>query len=104
MLVLLDTSSTAPLTPLNFNEQLPVGGEDVTVIGFGKTAEGAEVSKTLMEVKVQVIAMEECKKLLPNLVDEEMNLCAGVLEGGQDSCSGTTTVGSIHRSKVQSMS
>lgn len=88
MLVLLDTSSIAPLTLLNFNEQLPIGGEDVTVIGFGRIAEDAEVSETLMQVEVQVITMEDCKKLLPDLVNQEMNLCAGVLAGGLDSCSG----------------
>lgn len=91
MLVLLNTKSTAPLTSLNFNEQLPTGGEDVTVIGFGVTGEDSEVSQTLMEVEVQIIAMEECQRLLPTLVDDQMNVCAGVPGGGKDSCSGTTT-------------
>jgi trypsin len=99
MLVLLENSSVAPLTTLNFNEQLPAGGEDVTAIGFGKTSEDAEVSQTLMEVEVQVIAIEECQKLLPTLVDEKMNLCAGVLEGGKDSCSGDSG-GPLYDSKT----
>lgn len=92
MLVLLDANSTAPLTALNFNKKLPVGGEDVTVIGFGATNEDSEVSQTLMQVEVQVIATDDCKRLLPTLVDEQMHLCAGVLGGGQDSCSGTARV------------
>lgn len=92
MLVFLDTNSTAPLTALNFNEQLPANGEAVTVVGFGLTEETGEVSPTLMQVEVQVIAMEDCQNLLPDMVDEDMNLCAGVLGGGKDSCSGTAKV------------
>ncbi|GAX16805.1 hypothetical protein FisN_5Hh177 [Fistulifera solaris] len=99
MLVLLDKRSAAPLTTLNFNEQLPAEGVDVTVVGFGKTSEDAEVSPALMEVEVQVIGMEECQKLLPTLVDEKMNLCAGVLAGGKDSCSGDSG-GPLYDSKT----
>ena len=92
MLVFLDNNSTAPLTALNFNEQFPANGEDVTVIGFGVKGENEEVSNVLMQVEVQVIAMEDCQRLLPSLVDEHTNVCAGVLGGGQDSCSGTAKV------------
>lgn len=92
MLVLLATPSSAPLVTLNRNPNLPVDGDDVTVIGFGRTSEGGEVSNILLEVGVQVVGIDRCRLLLPGLIFPDTHICAGVNGGGRDSCEGIPVV------------
>lgn len=88
MLVLLANPSAAPLVSWNRDQNLPRDGQDVTVIGFGRTSEDGEVSNTLQQVEIQVIGYDRCRMMLPGVIFRETHVCAGVSEGGRDSCEG----------------
>ncbi len=67
-------------------------GEDVTVIGWGATSEGGSGSARLMQVTVDVQSSETCeanyRRAIPGVDITDNMLCAGVTEGGKDSCQG----------------
>jgi trypsin len=88
MLVKLASLSSAPLVTLNTDPNLPLDGQAVTVIGFGFTSDGGDVSEELLEVEVEAIGFVDCNAQLPGSIFEETHICAGVAEGGKDSCSG----------------
>lgn len=69
----------------------------VRVIGYGLTdSNGADTSEVLMKVDVPLVPLEECQDqysdLYPGTPPEEVvtkeELCAGLDEGGKDSCAG----------------
>jgi trypsin len=61
----------------------PSSGETLTVMGFGATSEGGYLSSTLRQVDVLAIdAGPTCDG------DRELDFCAGIPEGGKDSCQG----------------
>jgi secreted trypsin-like serine protease len=62
-------------------------GSDAVVAGFGTTTEDGEVSPTLRQVTVPVLADAGCAAYGTEY-DAATMLCAGVLTGGQDSCGG----------------
>ncbi|XP_047518093.1 trypsin-2-like [Pieris napi] len=62
-------------------------GQNVTVSGWGATAEKGDTSDTLMAVQVQIVSNEDCRKSYGNTITSRM-FCAGVPEGGKDSCQG----------------
>jgi trypsin len=88
MLVKLSSPSSSPLVTINTDPDLPSDGRAVTVIGFGLTSENGKISTYLREVEVLVYSYDECYNAIPGLVDEEMHICAGLPQGGKDSCSG----------------
>lgn len=88
MLVKLVSPSSGPLVTLNKDPALPVDGSSVTTIGFGLTSEGGSISTELLEVQVLSVDFGTCEGQLPGLVLEDTHICAGVSEGGKDSCSG----------------
>ena len=64
-------------------------GALVTVLGWGLTTEGGEVSNLLRSVTVQIVNNKICNGLAsyPGLITDAM-VCAGFAEGGKDSCQG----------------
>jgi secreted trypsin-like serine protease len=66
-------------------------GADVTVVGWGTTSEGGNVSDQLLKVNVPVVDNNTCaadySKSGSNY-DKASMFCAGVPEGGKDSCQG----------------
>ncbi|WP_326949055.1 serine protease [Amycolatopsis sp. NBC_00348] len=66
-------------------------GADVTVVGWGATSEGGDVSDTLLKVSVPVVDNDSCATAYStggNSYDKASMFCAGVPEGGKDSCQG----------------
>jgi secreted trypsin-like serine protease len=88
MLVKLVSASSAPLVNWNINGDLPADGEEVKVIGFGLTANEGMLSMELLEVNVNVVNFDTCQGLLGTAVFDDLQICAGDLEGGKDSCQG----------------
>ncbi|KGO68710.1 Peptidase S1A, chymotrypsin-type [Penicillium italicum] len=68
---------------------LPSNGEEVVVSGWGAVHEGGAPSPTLRAANVSMINMKECKARFRNWkpITDSM-FCAGVPEGGRDSCDG----------------
>ncbi|XP_029466648.1 transmembrane protease serine 9 [Rhinatrema bivittatum] len=62
-------------------------GTKCFITGWGSTKEGGSMSKQLQKAGVGIIGDQTCKKLYPVQISTRM-LCAGVLHGGADSCSG----------------
>ncbi|MEV0682025.1 serine protease [Actinosynnema sp. NPDC050436] len=62
-------------------------GDRATVLGWGRTAEGAPPSRVLRQVDLPVLADAECAKAVNGYRAESM-LCAGYPEGGKDACEG----------------
>ncbi|XP_039746143.1 trypsin-2-like [Pararge aegeria] len=61
-------------------------GTILTVSGWGATSENGNVANNLMEVRVPVVSTEQCRKSYRTIT--ERMVCAGVPEGGEDSCGG----------------
>lgn len=74
---LVDAGDTASYAP----------GVEATVLGWGRTAEGAEPSPTLRQVVVPVEDDLTCSKAVPTYRPSAM-VCAGYPKGGQDACEG----------------
>nr|XP_033811914.1 transmembrane protease serine 9 [Geotrypetes seraphini] len=62
-------------------------GTKCFITGWGSTKEGGSTSKQLQKAGVSIIGNQTCKKMYPVQISSRM-LCAGVLQGGADSCSG----------------
>lgn len=58
-----------------------------TVTGWGALKEGGGISETLQEVIVPILSNKDCKKTAygEKRITDNM-LCAGIPEGGKDSC------------------
>jgi secreted trypsin-like serine protease len=85
----LRTAVTA--TPdLDKQYAIPLG--DAVVIGWGATAEGSGTTPQLMRVWVDVQDSAVCQtnyqEVIPSLQITDNMICAGLQEGGQDSCQG----------------
>jgi trypsin len=66
-------------------------GAAVTVVGWGATSEGGDVSDTLLKVDVPVVDNAACADAYStggSSYDKASMFCAGVPEGGKDSCQG----------------
>ncbi|XP_069505706.1 transmembrane protease serine 9 [Ambystoma mexicanum] len=85
-------------TPLGFNNVIkPICLPDSThifkegtkcfITGWGSTKEGGLMSRQLQKGTVSIIGDQACKKFYPIQISTRM-LCAGVTQGGVDSCSG----------------
>ena len=84
----------AQMIELNTDASYPIDGQELTVMGLGLT-DPAQVLvpdlEKLLETQVNVISNEQCQEMFAeaNLdIVDEMMLCAGVEEGGKDSCTG----------------
>ncbi|CAN2042152.1 Coagulation factor VII [Candidatus Magnetomoraceae bacterium gMMP-15] len=78
--------SYTPITLIRSNQSF--AGEDVTVIGWGKTSEGGQSSDVLQEVTVPLVSNEVCDAAYPRDPVTENMICAGFSEGGKDACNG----------------
>lgn len=64
----------------------------VTVSGFGNVAHGGKSSNVLKKVVVPVVDDLSCQRSYRNIkIVTESMLCAGVPEGGKDSCQGKSS-------------
>ena len=88
MIIKLENPSTAPVITLNTDPDLPPDGLTTTVIGFGTTTDGGDVSSELLEVDVQTFDFDTCEDNLAVPLFPDTQICAGDLDGGRDSCQG----------------
>jgi trypsin len=77
---------------LSLNDQFsnPADGDDLTVLGLGKTSEGGSSPSILRDVEVQAIDTNICNQPAAyggDVINTNM-FCAGVNNGGKDSCQG----------------
>ena len=89
MIIKLTGSSSLPIVRLNTNENLPVTGSSLQVMGWGTTVARAPVlADDLQEVDVVTITNEECSKSSIEYDDEITpdSLCAAEVNKG--SCQG----------------
>jgi trypsin len=90
---------------LNADPSNPADGQLLTVVGFGTTQEGGDMSYLLQHVLLQAVSTDECERQLESqlddddllssgttttttLVRDDVMLCAGISGGGYDSCQG----------------
>ena len=87
MLVLLDRDVVGvPLVQLNQLDSVPLDGESVTVMGFGTTEEGGDISRDLLKVEVKKDPDSTCRGAYDGSFQDDIMLCASDPE--QDSCQG----------------
>jgi len=55
---------------------------------IGTTSEGGSIANQLRKVTIPVIATPTCKKYYGDEEITDSMLCAGLAEGGKDSCQG----------------
>jgi trypsin len=75
---------------INFDDSYPPAGEDVTIMGLGKTEDGS-FSNVLRDVTVQAKSREDCSNMYSQgglTVPGDIWLCAGIDAGGKDACIG----------------
>jgi hypothetical protein len=73
--------STLPPIRLNSNNNIPVDGQSLTVIGFGALYEGGLMTDTLQKATLQALSFEKCSTetdLAVYELDETSMLCAWV--------------------------
>jgi trypsin len=86
MLVQLWNASDAKPFEYNRDHNFPAAmTEPMTTMGFGTTEEGGTVSQILRSVDVYAFTYQDCLTTYPNAVDD-LQLCAGTVEGGKDGC------------------
>jgi hypothetical protein len=63
------------------------------ILGFGETIEGnTKMPCTLQRAYIQIFTMKQCNESeLPSRISTPRVLCAGVIDGGVDSCQVRTT-------------
>ena len=84
----LDSSVDMQPAALNEDGSVPANGEELTVIGYGTTTEGASFQpSTLQEVVINSIPTDTCNVNYSGKINGATMLCAGV-GGGKDSCQG----------------
>ena len=86
------TLATAVTADADLDKQYAVPLGDAVVIGWGATAEGASTTPQLMRVWVDIQDSALCQanyqQVIPSIQISDNMLCAGLPEGGQDSCQG----------------
>lgn len=86
MLIKLAEPSSAPNAPWNTASSEPQDGQAVTVIGFGATSEGGDVSDELLKVTVNIVDTDTCRQTYGNELFEDVMFCA--YADNKDSCQG----------------
>jgi trypsin len=88
---LLELDTPSARTPVSLIEEsqspFEINNGEILAMGWGRLAEGAAPSTTLMEVKLPLVTKETCSAAYPNILDSSM-ICAGVPQGGIDTCQG----------------
>lgn len=69
---LTDQTTDIPLQALNFDPTFPSVGTTTTVIGYGKTTDGGNLSNSLLKVDVDVASFELCDGLYGKIIDVRM--------------------------------
>jgi secreted trypsin-like serine protease len=90
-IMLLKLESPVSIQPVAWetSENSPSSGETLTVMGFGLTSEKGSESSVLRQVDVLTVDDETCKTQYDGYhVDVDVEFCAGVPNGGKDSCQG----------------
>jgi Trypsin len=87
MLVRLTAFITTPTVRLNFDNQIPYDNDIVTTIGFGFTSVNGTFSKQLKQASISVVPFDQCNSYFEDL-NNETTICAGALDGSNDSCRG----------------
>lgn len=72
---------------LGVNENLAAPGTLATVTGWGRTTQGGSAATVLQEVQLPIVDNATCDAAMLADITGNM-LCAGYVEGGQDSCQG----------------
>jgi trypsin len=83
----VDVNGWQPIEMSN-DSSTPASGQILTAMGFGSTEEGGQGSNTLMEVRVPVLSYDICQSQYFGVVQDDIQFCAGYLEGGKDTCQG----------------
>jgi secreted trypsin-like serine protease len=75
---------------LNFDETLlgPRVDDVLTAVGLGTLASGGALATVLQHVDVPYLTNNQCKTMYPDSWIYENMICAGLEEGGKDSCQG----------------
>jgi secreted trypsin-like serine protease len=86
MIVKLKNKTSIQPFEINRNPNYPIIMNDqLSLVGFGTTKEGGNVSKTLLETQVEEFSYQDCLLNYPQAIDR-IHLCAGTIEGGYDGC------------------
>jgi hypothetical protein len=64
------------ITKLNKKTSKPLVGDSLTVVGFGRIAEGGPSPKKLQNAGVLDIDKDDCEEAYPNDFDKESMMCA----------------------------
>ena len=91
---LIELEDTADLeSPYVDTLELPRDGEEYiegspcVVIGWGSLVEGGYISMVLQKVEVPIVSDDRCQEEYEGLeIIEDSKICAGLEEGGKDSC------------------
>jgi len=73
---------------INRDDAIPIPGTEVTAYGFGDTQEDGEFSNRLRKVNVDTFSSYDCFMDYGGAVRFDMHMCAGLPDGGKDSCKG----------------
>jgi secreted trypsin-like serine protease len=89
-IMLLKLESPVSIQPVAYEKSktAPEAEETLTVMGFGVTSEGVAESPVLLQVDVFAIDDSTCFSQYDGGIDVDVEFCAGVPNGGKDSCQG----------------
>jgi hypothetical protein len=89
MLIKLDRPSIAPIRKWNDDPFIPLVGENLTAVGFGRTSTDGDFPEELLQTENQVVGYEDCRvKHDEDFFRDETVFCAGTLLGGKSTCNG----------------
>ena len=63
-------------------------GKMSTVVGWGTTREGGQISRTLQQVQIPIISNQQCSQQYNPVNIRAGQICASYPRGGKDSCQG----------------
>ncbi|RJQ69922.1 serine protease [Pseudonocardiaceae bacterium YIM PH 21723] len=78
-----------PITLISAKDEALYGaGKDATVLGWGTTSEGGDLSDNLLQVTVPFVSDNTCTTAYKGDFKADTMVCAGFKDGGKDSCQG----------------
>ncbi|XP_045763669.1 transmembrane protease serine 9-like [Maniola jurtina] len=96
--IVIDGVNTA-IVPLVESDTPVLPGTYLIVTGWGATTENGDVSENLMAIQVPVVSNARCKRSYDTITPRM--ICAGVPEGGKDSCGGDSGGPAVSEDGVQ---